>query len=65
MTLREWQDKWDYIIGTSQTGAMFVTNDLVCGARSELFHLSDYAVSSVVAGTIWLVKGDAHDRPPQ
>ena len=65
MTLREWTAKWDYKPGTHKSGATYLVDDLVCGARSELFHLSDYAVSTVVAGTIWLVKGEAHDRTPQ
>ena len=56
MTLKEWTDKWDYVVGVKANGAVYVDENLVCVAREELFHLSDYVVSSVVAGTIWLVR---------
>ena len=58
MTLREWTSKWDYKPGTHESGAVYLVDDLVCGARVELFHLSDYTVSSVTAGVIWLTKNE-------
>ena len=56
MTLNEWKQKWDYVVTTHSSGAMVLPDDLVCGARSELWHLSDYVVSSVTGGSVWLIK---------
>ena len=52
MTLKQWCKKYNAHCETVR-GAMVVSQ---YDSNAELFHLSDYAVSSVIAGGIWLVR---------
>ncbi len=56
MTLQEWSEDSGYDIGQA-AGGTYVTLDSDCdsGVRASLFHLSDYAVSTVSGPVVWLV----------
>lgn len=56
MTLNEWCDKNKIVAMTHPNGAKYVPEQDYGPLRTELWHLDDYHVSSVVAGTVWLVK---------
>ena len=61
MTLREWVEKTGLETAETDTGAKVVTIDFRCPDRIDLWRLSDYAVSTVMADSIILVprrKGD-------
>ena len=53
MNLRSWADKNNVVVGR-HAHARTVSTD--AKNQSDLFRLSDYRVSSVCAGTIWLVR---------
>ncbi|OFV89548.1 MAG: hypothetical protein A3J75_05065 [Acidobacteria bacterium RBG_16_68_9] len=56
MTLREWSEKY----GIDMRGAFWVPDTFTREAtRAELWSLTDYTVSSVVGGVVWLVKRPA------
>lgn len=61
MTLADWEKKSPLTVGTHKTGARWVPDDFPNALhdehdlRWELWHLSDYRVSSVSGGTIWLI----------
>ena len=56
MTLKEWSEQTGIKIITYESGCMCVANRFPVREGWELFHLTDYCVSSNVAGTIWLIK---------
>jgi len=53
MTLDEWQQQTGHYVGTHPRGAKFVS--ITVFSKWELFHLTDYVVSSCSAGVYWLV----------
>lgn len=57
MTLREWADKQPLKVQRHKKyfNAFHVPDALELVDRSEAWHLSDYAVSSVLGGTIWFI----------
>ena len=70
MTLDQWLEESGNYVGESN-GCKFVNDDFPpsypneCRYRAELFRLRDYVVSSVTAGTIWLVpRRFSHWIPP-
>ncbi len=57
MTLKQWSNKYRYEPTKMANGAVaapYLGGDFGGNAHKDLFHLSDYAVSSVNAGTVWL-----------
>ena len=52
MTLKQWSEASNAVVNDSN-GCKHVTD--TCAMRPALFRLTDYAVSSVTAGTIYLV----------
>ena len=59
MTLFEWEVKTGVYVGSHDSGARWVpgsTLRMTDTARRRLWHLDDYLVSSVMGGTIWLVR---------
>jgi hypothetical protein len=55
MTLAEWADRAScQLTGYSDSPAVSVPDIETGSNRADLWHLSDYRVTSVVAGTIWL-----------
>jgi hypothetical protein len=57
-TLAEWQHMTKVVVTLHTSGAYTVPDYswLTGQWRWELFHLKDYVVTSVTAGTIWLVE---------
>lgn len=56
ITLRELALEYDLTFSSHPNGCLYIADSLVPRlARWPLFHLADYAVSSVTAGMIWLV----------
>ena len=53
MRLRGWADKNNVVVA-KHAHARTVNDD--APNQSDLFHLEDYLISSVAAGTIWLVR---------
>lgn len=58
ITLEQWSQRYSVVVGTHDSGCRYVMDEFPsCNeARTHLFRLTDYIVSSIVAGTIWLVK---------
>lgn len=63
-TLDEWATKTGAYVGIHQTGARYIPNSelirLSTLARWQLHHLTDYVVSSNIAGTTWLTPRTIH-----
>ena len=58
LSLQEWEDYYGQLgqkVKTHKSGAKYVHDNMDVG-REDLYHLTDYLVSSVSGGTIWLVK---------
>lgn len=56
MTLQEWTDKFQTFTANHPSGAVGVPFGLLeTPAYREIFHLNDFVISSITAGTIWLV----------
>ncbi len=61
MTLQEWSIRFDRVINSGKNGAFWLPDSFSfveiqeTKARNELWNLSDYIVSSVSGGTIWLI----------
>lgn len=56
MTLKEWATKYNEHVTTMRHGGTCIADRTrTPDADWELYHLDDYAVSSVQAGTVWLV----------
>lgn len=55
LTLADWETKYREKAGEHPTGARFVPFVSPSEKAWELFHLSDFVVSSVQAGTVCLV----------
>jgi len=55
MTLQEWSTKFNVVVNQHPNGASYVPITINNSSYMELWHLSDYLVSSIQAGTIWLV----------
>ncbi len=53
MTLKEWQQNNNVCIAR-HAHARCLPSD--CANKSQLFHLDDYYVSSIAAGTIWMIR---------
>ena len=62
MTLAEWESMQPVTVGHhGRHGTRFVPDVAALVDRSAAWRLTDYAVSSVTAGTIWLVRrGSSH-----
>jgi hypothetical protein len=58
MTLAEFAPRWPYTIVRHSSGAM-VTPDADTPDRWRLWLLSDYVVSSVTGGSVWLIRRNA------
>ena len=57
MTLQQWADQHNIVVGQRpDNGPTYVTFPMDSNVRAELFHLTDFIVSSVTGGVIWLVK---------
>lgn len=58
MTLKEWEEKYWQVTLLHEGGSRWYAQDtcITGECRRALWNLSDYKVSSVVAGTIWLTK---------
>ena len=54
MTLTEWEMKYSRFVRKHKNGQYHIP-DFVGNERADLFHLSDYIVSSVTGGTIWFI----------
>lgn len=54
MTLRDFINKWPYLITINDGGSAHTPDAINCRDRWQLWCLTDYRVSSVIAGTIWL-----------
>ena len=63
MTLEQWAKGWPYHVIPWAGGAAYVPD---CASREDhrrkAWSLTDYLVSSVMAGTIWFVPRTAEDR---
>lgn len=56
MTLHEWEQQSGETTHLHPSGARWIAYaSLSMDDYRELFHLSDYLVSSVIGGTVWLV----------
>lgn len=55
LSLQEWEQRFSVTAGTHASGCRFVPDEFN-DSRPYLFLLTDHIVSSVTAGTIWLVK---------
>lgn len=55
MTLQEWQDKTKTEIGFKPNKWVYVPDVGNLPSRSELWNLTDYRVTSVTGGVIWLL----------
>jgi hypothetical protein len=63
LTLEEWASRYNRFIERAYCKpAMIVHDDRFDESRRELFHLSDYLVSSVCAGTIYLIPRSVESR---
>lgn len=58
MKLEQWAAQQPWKLGTHASGAKHIPDDRLID-RTEAFHLEDYLVSSVIAGTIWFVQRSA------
>jgi hypothetical protein len=59
--LAEWHLMTNIYVKQHPSGAVSLPDQHLSDYwRWELFHLTDYVVSSVTAGTIWLVERDNH-----
>lgn len=58
MTLSQWIERWEICVSTHPNGCRYVPENEVSALtmRQQLYHLSDYAVSSLTGGTFWLVR---------
>lgn len=56
-TLKEWEHMTKFYAKQHESGAYVLPDSTHINNtwRWELFHLKDYVVSSITAGTIWLV----------
>src|SRR5688500_11101767 len=66
MTLQEWSDKTGVLVKTHESGAKVIPQ--VCIPDEEhwrLWKLTDYAVSSVTGGSVWLVKRERVTTKPK
>ena len=60
ISLENWADyygQFGRIVEKHESGCVYVIDNIDIGRR-ELWHLTDYLVSSVIGGTIWLIKRD-------
>ncbi len=55
MTLAQWAEKSPYRVSMHSSGCMVTAWNPSYVGYGDLFHLSDYVVSSIEAGTVWLV----------
>jgi hypothetical protein len=55
MTLVEWAATYGYVVREHPGGAYCMPDTSSGHARVLAFHLSDYLVSSVTAGSMWFV----------
>lgn len=55
MSLQEWSNRFNVPVGVHATGSRYVPDEYREG-RAFLWCLTDYIVSSVTAGTIWLIQ---------
>ncbi len=55
MTLAQWAETFPYKVMPHSSGCMTVAAVINHPQYRALFNLEDYAVSSVEAGTVWLV----------
>lgn len=53
-SLAEWEHMTEHYIKHHDNGAVSLADTVPTAWRWELFHLTDYVVSSITAGTIWL-----------
>lgn len=55
MTLRDWIEQYQRVVHLlpGETGWL---PDYIGPGRAELWHLTDYIVSSVCGGSIWLIR---------
>jgi hypothetical protein len=58
VTFEEWQEKYLVSYEEHESGIITIPDNHVGGGekRVQLYELSDYIVSSVEAGAIWLVR---------
>ena len=56
MTLKQWAEKQPYRVGTHSSGCKWIPDGSGLVDRSEAWHLEDYAVDSVIAGSVWFVR---------
>jgi hypothetical protein len=58
ISLQDWEDycgQFGCSVYTHTSGAKYIHDNMDTG-RIDLWHLTDYIVSSVCAGVIWLIK---------
>jgi hypothetical protein len=59
MTAKEWERKYGYALRPhNNKGTLWIPDsqlDKKKLMRYDLFHLSDYAVSSITGGSVWLI----------
>ena len=60
MTLEQWQNRYGVPIGNHYIGAehyLYIHRDYINDVnRWDLYHLTDFAVSSLCAGVAWLAR---------
>jgi hypothetical protein len=56
MTLSEWKEQSGHYVGDHKSGAKWIPANMPLPLHWELYHLTDYVVSSITGGSIWLVK---------
>ena len=65
MTLKQWAEKQPYRVGfkgPETCGSAWIPDGSGLVDRSEAWHLEDYAVCSVIAGSVWFVRRTERDR---
>ena len=64
MTLAEWEEAYNHTAYSHPTGARYVHDRLAGNDKTswDMFHLSDYVVTSLTGGCYWLVKRDKESR---
>ncbi len=58
MTLVQWSEIYNGYIGNHESGAKYIAGSVYLAecAYKKLWTLSDFRVSSVLGGTIWLLR---------